>query len=134
LRRRRLVSTAKDYARFARMLLNRGERGRCTRCLTGYCGPDDLESLIAQADDQRVLDRKGSDAAGTWVGYDMAVFNDPARADEVVGKGTFYWEGAAATWFWIDPTNNLVFVGMTQRMYQPIEPPAGYGGLINPRM
>jgi CubicO group peptidase (beta-lactamase class C family) len=26
------------------------------------------------------------------------------------------WDGAAGTWFWIDPANDLVFVGMIQRM------------------
>jgi CubicO group peptidase (beta-lactamase class C family) len=26
------------------------------------------------------------------------------------------WGGAAGTWFWIDPTNDLIFVGMIQRL------------------
>jgi CubicO group peptidase (beta-lactamase class C family) len=26
------------------------------------------------------------------------------------------WGGAAGTWFWVDPTNNVVFVGMIQRL------------------
>ena len=26
------------------------------------------------------------------------------------------WGGAAGTWFWIDPTNDVIFVGMIQRM------------------
>ena len=30
------------------------------------------------------------------------------------GNGTFYWGGAAGTWFWIDPVNDLAFVGMIQ--------------------
>ena len=25
------------------------------------------------------------------------------------------WGGAAGTWFWVDPTNDVVFVGMIQR-------------------
>jgi CubicO group peptidase (beta-lactamase class C family) len=33
------------------------------------------------------------------------------------GKGTFFWDGAAGTWFWVDPTNDIVFVGMIQRMH-----------------
>ncbi len=32
------------------------------------------------------------------------------------GKGTFFWDGAAGTWFWVDPTNDIVFVAMIQRM------------------
>jgi CubicO group peptidase (beta-lactamase class C family) len=31
------------------------------------------------------------------------------------------WGGAAGTWFWIDPTNDIVFVGMIQRMGGPGE-------------
>jgi CubicO group peptidase (beta-lactamase class C family) len=34
----------------------------------------------------------------------------------VDGKGSFFWDGAAGTWFWVDPTNDIVFVGMIQRM------------------
>ena len=30
------------------------------------------------------------------------------------GNGTFYWGGAAGTWFWIDPVNDLAFIGMIQ--------------------
>ena len=37
-------------------------------------------------------------------------------ADTPQGKNTFYWGGAFGTWFWIDPTNDLVFVGMIQNL------------------
>ena len=46
----------------------------------------------------------------------MAVFTNPALADNPVGKGTFLWDGAAGTWFWVDPQYDIVFVGMIQRM------------------
>jgi CubicO group peptidase (beta-lactamase class C family) len=26
------------------------------------------------------------------------------------------WDGLAGTWFWVDPSNDLVFVGMVQRI------------------
>jgi putative oxidoreductase len=41
------------------------------------------------------------------------------RANLPDGKGTFFWDGAAGTWFWVDPTNDIVFVGMIQRMTSP---------------
>ena len=41
---------------------------------------------------------------------------DPLEANLPDGKGTFFWDGAAGTWFWVDPTNDIVFVGMIQRM------------------
>jgi CubicO group peptidase (beta-lactamase class C family) len=53
---------------------------------------------------------------GFGYGYDCAVVFDPPEADLPMGKGTFFWDGAAATWFWVDPANDVVFVGMVQRM------------------
>ena len=32
-----------------------------------------------------------------------------------VGKGSYWWWGIGGTWFWIDPTNDLVMVGIIQR-------------------
>ena len=52
-------------------------------------------------------------------GYDCAVVFDPAEANLPDGKGTFFWDGAAGTWFWVDPTNDIVFVSMIQRMTSP---------------
>jgi CubicO group peptidase (beta-lactamase class C family) len=85
----------------------------------------------------------GSDVIrpGLGWGYDCAVFTDPLQADEIVGRGTFFWLGAADTWFWVDPTNDLIFVGMTQRMLGPGTPnveelsqPPVYQALVKPRM
>ena len=42
------------------------------------------------------------------------------------GKGTFLWGGAAGTWFWVDPTNDVVFVGMIQRMLTLASPELEY--------
>jgi len=134
-----LVSTARDYGRFAQMLLNRGELDG-VRILS----PATVELMTANHLAPRLMTGEFS-IAGTvmrpghgW-GYDLAVFPDPATADEVVGKGTFYWQGAADTWFWADPANDLVFVGMTQRMIGEGWPdvaglsrPPVYGALIDP--
>jgi CubicO group peptidase (beta-lactamase class C family) len=55
------------------------------------------------------------------------------------GKGEFFWDGAAGTWFWVDPTNDVVFIGMIQRMLGPASPnleyesrSAVYGALVDP--
>jgi CubicO group peptidase (beta-lactamase class C family) len=53
---------------------------------------------------------------GFGFGYDVAVFEDPQKVGSTTGKGTYLWDGAAGTWFWIDPANDIVFVGMIQRM------------------
>jgi len=46
----------------------------------------------------------------------VAVFVDPAKVGSTTGKGTYLWDGAAGTWFWNDPTNDIVFIGLSQRM------------------
>jgi CubicO group peptidase (beta-lactamase class C family) len=53
---------------------------------------------------------------GVGFGLDFMVVSDPKTAALPVGKGILSWGGAAGTWFWIDPTNDLYFVGMIQRM------------------
>jgi CubicO group peptidase (beta-lactamase class C family) len=53
---------------------------------------------------------------GLGYGYDVAVLEDPAKLGSPAGRGTFLWDGLAGTWFWVDPTNDVVFVGMIQRL------------------
>jgi CubicO group peptidase (beta-lactamase class C family) len=63
---------------------------------------------------------------GFGYGYNCAVIFDPPEADLPDGKGTFFWDGAAGTWFWVDPTNDLVFIGMIQRRSSPDNHPLLY--------
>ena len=49
-------------------------------------------------------------------GVDVAVVLDPAKAGTLRGEGSYDWGGAAGTWFWIDPKNDLIFIGMIQVM------------------
>jgi CubicO group peptidase (beta-lactamase class C family) len=44
------------------------------------------------------------------------VVKDARAAGTLQGDGTMSWGGAAGTWFWVDPTNDLIFVGMIQRL------------------
>ena len=55
-----------------------------------------------------------NDAIG--FGLDGMVVMDPLKAGSLEGRNTFSWGGAAGTWFWVDPTNDVVFVGMVQRL------------------
>jgi CubicO group peptidase (beta-lactamase class C family) len=48
-------------------------------------------------------------------GLDFAISLDPAKLGSLQGKGSIWWGGAAGTWFWIDPKNDLFFLGMIQR-------------------
>jgi CubicO group peptidase (beta-lactamase class C family) len=58
--------------------------------------------------------RPQSGAEAVRFGLDFAVYVDPKSAGLPFGNGTFYWGGAAGTWFWIDPVNDLAFIGMIQ--------------------
>jgi CubicO group peptidase (beta-lactamase class C family) len=111
-----LTSTAEDYYRFAQMLANGGELNG-TRILA----PATVHLMASNHVPVELLTGQYSVGLqvlrpGLGYGYNCAVEFDPAEANLPDGKGTFYWDGAAGTWFWIDPTNDIVFVGMIQRM------------------
>jgi len=114
-----MVSTAEDYYRFAQMLAHggqlEGKRVLAPSTVKLMTSPHVPESLLT-----------GDFGIGLSVirpgfswGYDCAVIFDPPAANLSDGKGTFFWDGAAGTWFFVDPTNDIVFVGMIQRMTSP---------------
>src|SRR4051812_25173411 len=107
-----LYSTADDYLRFAQMLLNGGQLDGVRLLAPG---------TVALMRDNQLPDRLRDGRFGIGIqqmrpgfgfGYDVAVFDDPHKAGSTTGKGTFLWDGYAGTWFWIDPANDIVFVGM----------------------
>jgi CubicO group peptidase (beta-lactamase class C family) len=105
-----LVSTALDYMRFCQMLLNGGELD----------GVRILSPLSVDLMRRNHLPRdmiEMSPGSGTGFGLDFAVVLDPVEANSF-SKGEYYWGGAAGTWFWIDPVEDLVFVGMIQQFGQ----------------
>jgi CubicO group peptidase (beta-lactamase class C family) len=110
-----LYGTAADYFRFAQMLLNGGEFGG-KRLLKKAS----VDMMRTNALSDAALNSKSgvgpalfSPAQG--FGYDFAVVLDPEAAKRQVGKNSYWWWGIAGTWFWIDPTNDLIFVGIIQR-------------------
>ncbi len=109
-------STAGDFARFARMLLNRGRLGD-----VGVLQPDSIEMMLANRLPDAVMQQKASAihyevGGGNGFGMNGRVCVDPAAAGRPVGKGTYEWAGAFGTWFWADPQYDIVFVGMTHRL------------------
>ena len=111
-----LFSTAADYARFAQMLLNRGELGG-VRILqpasVGLMTANHLSDELLAAGHGVGLQQI---RPGFGYGFNGAVFHDPTTAGSKVGSGTYQWDGAAGTWFWIDPENEILYVGLIQRM------------------
>ena len=111
-----LTSTTGDYARFSQMILNKGELDG-VRILS----PSSVELMDTNVIPKDVLvSSNGTSVArfneAVGFGLDFMVVNDPRKAGLTVGKDTMSWGGAAGTWFWIDPTNDVIFVGMIQRM------------------
>ena len=113
------VSTVRDYARFAQMLLNRGAL-------------DGARVLAARTVDFMTTDHLGPIArpaaysAGpgyTW-GLGFAVRQDPGLSHMAGTPGDYFWPGAYATYFWVDPKLDLVVVSMLQsplgRHYNPL--------------
>lgn len=113
-----LVSTTSDYARFSQMILNGG-------VLDGarILAPASVELMGANViPEQALVTSDGGGGAGArfnehvGFGLDFMVVTNPRKAGSLEGEGTLSWGGAAGTWFWIDPANDLLFVGMIQRM------------------
>lgn len=109
-----LVSTTTDYLRFAQMLLNGGELGGVRILAPGTVSL--MASNHLASDIRAKEDEPFSQHTGMGFGVDVAVVLDRARAGTPQGEGSYSWSGAAGTWFWIDPKNDLVFVGMVQVM------------------
>jgi CubicO group peptidase (beta-lactamase class C family) len=113
-----LVSTMEDYSRFARMLLNEGE-------LEGIriLQPETVRLMrtnMLPAGAQMFSDGTGASnqAAGLAFGLGLGLIEDPVAGARPQAAGSYFWGGAAGTWFWIDPSNNLIFIGMIQRFGQ----------------
>jgi len=133
-----LVSTIEDYYRFAQMMGNGGElNGKrivspaTVKLMTSNHVPEPLLTKGFGIGSQQIR-------PGFGYGYNCAVEFNPQEANLPDGKGTFLWDGAAGTWFWVDPTNDVVFVGMIQRMgggnpnLQYLSRSIVYGALVDP--
>ncbi len=106
-----LVGSTMDYLKFTQMMLNGGELN----------GVRILSPLTVDLMHRNQLPRGMPDnilgAPGTVFGLDFAVVTDPVEA-ESFSAGEYYWGGAAGTWFWIDPVEDLIVVGMIQQWGQ----------------
>jgi CubicO group peptidase (beta-lactamase class C family) len=111
-----LYSTANDFLRFAQMLINGGD-------LDGVrlLAPGTVKLMCSNKLSEKLLNGGYGIVyhqikPGFGFGYDVAVFTDPAFMGSATGKGTYLWSGAYGTWFWNDPTNDIVFIGMIARV------------------
>ncbi len=101
-----LVSTARDYFRFHQMMLNGGE-----------------------LDGARILSRKTVELMttnhtgdyGIWLagpgygfGLGYAIVTDLGPSGTPRSEGSYYWGGAFGTIFWVDPSEELISIMLTQ--------------------
>jgi CubicO group peptidase (beta-lactamase class C family) len=107
-----LFSTIDDYYRFAQMVLNGGEANG-KRFLKASTVQLMRTNVLA---DGVAVDTYGPPQPGLGFGLDFAVVMDPAAAKTPEPRGSFYWGGAFGTWFWLDPVNDLVVIGMIQNV------------------
>lgn len=111
-----LVSTASDYLRFCKFMLNKGELDG-TRLL----GKKTVELMT--------MNHLGGDMAdmgmprfsespyyGIGFGLGFSVMIDPAKAQILGTPGEYAWGGAASTAFWCDPQEDMAVVMLTQLM------------------
>ena len=112
-----LVGTTADYARFVAMLAGGGSLdgtrvlGRKTvELMTCNHLPGDGE----MADFALPMGYGEVGFAGAGFGLTVAVSKGPQATGVVGSAGEFMWGGAASTTFWVDPTEDLAVVFMTQ--------------------
>ncbi|MQA94894.1 MAG: serine hydrolase [Streptosporangiales bacterium] len=119
-----LASTAGDYMRFARMLLGGGELdgvrllGRRTvdyMATNHLPGGADLESF-----GRKLFAETRFDGVGFGLGVSVTV--NPADYKTMTSVGEFSWGGAASTAFWIDPSEDLAVVFLTQLLPSSTHP------------
>jgi len=111
-----LVSTAADYLRFCKMLLNGG-------ALDGVrlVSPKTLELMShnhlpgsKDLPDLAVSLFSEVTYAGVGFGLGFAVSVSPARGLLPGSPGDISWGGLASTYFWVDPREQLIVIFMTQ--------------------
>ena len=111
-----LVSTASDYGRFCRMLLNGGS-------LDGVqiLSPKTVELMTMNHLPQgKTLDQMSrstfSEAVYPGIGFGLgfAVTQNVAQTMMPGSVGDYSWGGGASTAFWIDPKEELIVIFMTQ--------------------
>jgi len=122
-----LVASAADYMRFAQMLSNGGE-------LDGHrvLSPRTVELMMSNHLSPvdfgiRPLhfiagDVYANGGLGLGFGLTGSVVTDPPFTGLPVSKGTFGWGGAASTFFWVDPEEDITVVFMTQLLASNLYP------------
>jgi CubicO group peptidase (beta-lactamase class C family) len=100
-----LMSSAEDYLQFGQMLANRGE-------LNGkrLLAPKTVELMSSVF----VPDALPGRAKGRGFGLSVQVISDHIAANTPISNGSFGWDGAFGTHFWVDPKEKIIGLFMIQ--------------------
>ena len=114
-----MVSTTRDYLRFTMMLANGGildgrrilGRKTVELAMSDHLAPETFGAApLGPAADRTY----GNGGLGVRFGLTGSVITRPALTSLPISQGTFSWGGAASTFFWVDPHEDVTVVFMTQ--------------------
>lgn len=102
-----LTSTISDYGAFLQMLLNGGT----------LHGRRILSASSVRLMTQHQIGALSFNAAGDEFGFGFGIVSARSEARSPASRGTFYWGGAFATSYWVDPAERMVFI-----LYRQVQP------------
>lgn len=117
-----LYSTASDYMIFCQMLLNKGEyngvRILGSKTVDLMTSDQISDDIIMPSDDFF-----GKLLSGMGFGFGFAVLKDNIHSGIIGSPGSYWWAGSGNTYFYIDPSEEMVIILMTQfvpNYYYPV--------------
>jgi CubicO group peptidase (beta-lactamase class C family) len=104
-----IISTASDYVRFAQMLLNKGE-------LDGkrILSKKTIELMTSNSIGDKYIANSLRYTSGDKFGYGFGIRTERGVFDELESIGSYGWDGAYYTRFWVDPKEDLIGIFMSQ--------------------
>jgi CubicO group peptidase (beta-lactamase class C family) len=111
-----LVSTAQDYLQFCRMLANGGTLGGQRIISRKTLALMTANHLPGGVDLPAMSRSLFSEAAYDGVGFGLGFATSTASHKTLMpgSNGDYFWGGAASTFFWVDPEEDLIGIFMTQ--------------------
>jgi CubicO group peptidase (beta-lactamase class C family) len=122
-----LFSTAWDYMRFSQMLLNGGELNGAR-----ILGRKTIDLMAMNHLPPQLLPFKVADPPNYGYGFGLGsrVLMDVAESQKPGSVGEHGWAGAAKTYFWIDPEDEIIGIMMSQAMMYPERPEKMFQALV----
>ena len=104
-----IISTASDYVRFAQMLLNKGELDG-KRILSRKT----IELMTSNSIGDKYIFNNLRYTSGDKFGYGFGIRTERGVFDENESIGSYGWDGAFYTRYWVDPKEDLIGIFMSQ--------------------